>query len=149
VVEKCAETARLKLAEKRQSLTVSLCEPPPLATADAHALLDVLRNLLDNANQYTPDGGRVAIRVSLVPEAEEVRIAIEDDGIGIPASAHDRIFERFYRVDAARSRKVGGTGLGLSISKHLVEGMGGRIELQSELGRGSRFTVVLKTSPAP
>lgn len=149
VVERCVETARLTLTEKRQSLTVSLCEPRPLAMADAHALLDVLRNLLDNAIQYTPEGGHVTIRVSLAPEAEEVRIAMEDDGIGIPASAHDRIFERFYRVDAARSRKVGGTGLGLSISKHLVEGMGGRIELQSQLGRGSTFTVVLNTPSGP
>ncbi|HLE69105.1 MAG TPA: ATP-binding protein, partial [Vicinamibacteria bacterium] len=100
---------------------------------------------LDNAIQYTPEDGHVAIRVFLAGAegAEEVRIAVEDDGIGIPASSHDRIFERFYRVDAARSRKVGGTGLGLSISKHLVEGMGGRIELESQLGRGSTFTVVL------
>jgi two-component system, OmpR family, phosphate regulon sensor histidine kinase PhoR len=142
VVEQCAETARLKVAEKRQSLTVSMCDPPPLAKADSHALLDVLRNLLDNAIQYTPEDGHVAIRVSCAG-AGEVRIAVEDDGIGIPSSSHDRIFERFYRVDAARSRKVGGTGLGLSISKHLVEGMGGRIELESQLGRGSTFTVVL------
>jgi len=145
VVEQCAETARLKLIEKRQSLTVSVCEPPPLVRADSHALLDVLRNLLDNAIQYTPEDGHVAIRVFVAGAEgdEEVRIAVEDDGIGIPASSHDRIFERFYRVDAARSRKVGGTGLGLSISKHLVEGMGGRIELESQLGRGSTFTVVL------
>jgi len=145
VVEQCAETARLKLSEKRQSLTVSVCEPPPLVRADSHALLDVLRNLLDNAIQYTPEDGHVAIRVFVAGAEgdEEVRIAVEDDGIGIPASSHDRIFERFYRVDAARSRKVGGTGLGLSISKHLAEGMGGRIELESQLGRGSTFTVVL------
>jgi two-component system phosphate regulon sensor histidine kinase PhoR len=145
VVEQCVETARLTLSEKRQSLTVSLCEAAPLVKADTHALLDVLRNLLDNAIQYTPEDGHVAIRVFLAGAegAGEVRIAVEDDGIGIPASSHDRIFERFYRVDAARSRKVGGTGLGLSISKHLVEGMGGRIELESQLGRGSTFTVVL------
>jgi two-component system phosphate regulon sensor histidine kinase PhoR len=143
VVEECAETVRLKLNEKRQSLTVTVCEPPPLVRADSHALLDVLRNLLDNAIQYTPEDGHVAIRVFVAGAEAEVRIAIEDDGIGIPASSHDRIFERFYRVDAARSRKVGGTGLGLSISKHLVEGMGGRIELESQLGRGSTFTVVL------
>jgi two-component system phosphate regulon sensor histidine kinase PhoR len=143
VVEQCAETARLKLTEKRQSLEVTVSEPPPLVMADSHALLDVLRNLLDNAIQYTPEEGHIAIRVSVNGE-NEVRIAVEDDGIGILASSHDRIFERFYRVDAARSRKVGGTGLGLSISKHLVEGMGGRIELESQLGRGSTFTVVLR-----
>ncbi len=147
VVEQCAETARLKLKEKNQSLTVSVEDPPPLAMADSHALIDVLRNLLDNAIQYTPEGGHVAIRVSR--NGSEVRIAVEDDGIGIPASSHDRIFERFYRVDAARSRKVGGTGLGLSISKHLVDSMGGRIELESQLGRGSTFTVVLPRVPSP
>jgi two-component system sensor histidine kinase SenX3 len=80
---------------------------------------------------------------------DEVRIAVEDNGIGIPASSHDRIFERFFRVDPARSRKVGGTGLGLSISKHLVEAMGGRIELESRLGLGSTFTVVLPTAAEP
>ncbi|HJS75368.1 MAG TPA: ATP-binding protein [Vicinamibacteria bacterium] len=148
VVEQCAETARLKLTEKHQSLEVSICEPAPLAMADSHALLDVLRNLLDNAIQYTPEEGHIAIRVSLSGE-KEVRIAVQDDGIGIPSSSHDRIFERFYRVDAARSRKVGGTGLGLSISKHLVDGMGGRIELESQLGRGSTFTVVLPRVVTP
>ncbi len=148
VVEQCAETARLKVSEKRQTLTVSVCDPPPLVRADSHALLDVLRNLLDNAIQYTPEEGHIALRVTLAG-ADEVRIAVEDDGIGIPASSHDRIFERFYRVDAARSRKVGGTGLGLSISKHLVEGLGGRIELESQLGRGSTFTVVLPRAVAP
>ncbi len=148
MVEQCAETARLKVSEKRQTLTVSVCDPPPFVRADSHALLDVLRNLLDNAIQYTPEEGHIAIRVTL-SGADEVRIAVEDDGIGIPASSHDRIFERFYRVDAARSRKVGGTGLGLSISKHLVEGLGGRIELESQLGRGSTFTVVLPRAVTP
>jgi two-component system phosphate regulon sensor histidine kinase PhoR len=145
VVEQCLETARLKLSEKRQSLEVTVCEPPPLAMGDSHALLDVLRNLVDNANQYTPEEGNIRIRVSRerANGSGEVRISVQDDGIGIPASSHDRIFERFYRVDPARSRKVGGTGLGLSISKHLVEVMGGRIELESQLGRGSTFTVVL------
>jgi two-component system phosphate regulon sensor histidine kinase PhoR len=142
VVAECAETARLKVAEKRQTLTVSVGDSSPLARADSHALLDVLRNLLDNAIQYTPENGHITIRVS-VADTNEVRIAVTDDGIGIPVGSHDRIFERFYRVDAARSRKVGGTGLGLSISKHLVDGMGGRIELESQLGRGSTFTVVL------
>jgi signal transduction histidine kinase len=133
------------MSEKRQSLEVTVCEPPPLAMADSHALLDVLRNLVDNANQYTPEGGNIRIRVSRerANGTGEVRISVQDDGIGIPASSHDRIFERFYRVDPARSRKVGGTGLGLSISKHLVDMMGGRIELESQLGRGSTFTVVL------
>ncbi len=147
VIEQCADTARLRALEKRQTLSVEVSEPPPLALADFHSLLDVLQNLLDNAIQYTPEDGHIEIRAT-VQKAEgtdgnEVRIAVRDDGIGIPAASHDRIFERFYRVDAARSRKVGGTGLGLSIAKHLVEAMGGCIELESQLGKGSTFTVVL------
>jgi two-component system phosphate regulon sensor histidine kinase PhoR len=149
VADKCVETVRRKLSQKNQSLSLSSDDPPPLAIGDANAIYDVLLNLLDNASQYTPEKGRIAIRIARAdgPDFPCVRISVEDDGIGIPASAHDRIFERFYRVDAARSREVGGTGLGLSISKHLVESMGGRIELESQLGRGSTFTVVLRASP--
>jgi two-component system phosphate regulon sensor histidine kinase PhoR len=143
VLTKCVETARVKLSAKRQAIVIEIGEPPPVAIADANALHDVLLNLLDNAIQYTEAGGRIAARVRA---GEEVRIAVEDNGIGIPEGDRDRIFERFYRVDAARSREVGGTGLGLAISKHLVEAMGGRIELESKVGRGSTFTVVLRAS---
>jgi two-component system phosphate regulon sensor histidine kinase PhoR len=147
ILDECAEPARLKAAEKHQTLTIAAGEPPPLVLADPHALRDVLRNLLDNALQYTPEGGHIDIQVSAHASQEsdesEVRIAVQDDGIGIPAASHERIFERFYRVDAARSRKVGGTGLGLAIAKQLAEAMGGRIEVESELSKGSKFTVVL------
>lgn len=141
VIDQCADTARLKVNEKRQTLTVTVDTPSPVVMADSHALADVLRNLLDNAAQYTPEGGHIEIRVDA--DEDEVRIAVRDDGIGIPSASHDRIFERFYRVDAARSRKVGGTGLGLSISRHLVKAMGGDIQLESRLGEGSTFTIRL------
>jgi len=144
VIDPCADAARLRVDEKKQTLAIDVGDPSLLVLADAHALQDVLRNLLDNAIQYTPAGGHIGIRAS---GGREVEITVEDDGIGIPAAGHDRIFERFYRVDAARSRKVGGTGLGLAIAKHLVEAMGGRIELESALGEGSRFTVVLPGLP--
>jgi two-component system phosphate regulon sensor histidine kinase PhoR len=144
VVDPCADAARLRTEEKRQSFAIDVPDPPPLVLADTLALQDVLRNLLDNAIQYTPEGGHIRIRAS---GGQKARISVEDDGIGIPAASHDRIFERFYRVDAARSRKVGGTGLGLAIAKHLMEAMGGRIELESTLGKGSRFTVVLPGLP--
>ncbi len=141
VIDECADTVRLMVNEKRQTLTASVDEPSLLVMADVHALADVIRNLLDNAIQYTPEDGHIEIVVSA--NEDQVRIAVRDDGIGIPSTSHDRIFERFYRVDAARSRKVGGTGLGLSISRHLVEAMEGRIELESHLGKGSTFTISL------
>ena len=100
-------------------------------------LAEVLQNLLDNAMQYTPAGGQ--IKVSASADGAEVTFTVSDTGIGIPRADQSRIFERFYRVDVARSREVGGTGLGLSIAKHLVEVHGGRIWVESEVGQGSKF----------
>jgi two-component system phosphate regulon sensor histidine kinase PhoR len=99
----------------------------------------VLDNLVDNALQYTPAPGRVHVRL----EARDGVgvLAVEDTGVGIPKEDLERVFERFYRVDKARSRAVGGTGLGLSIVKHLVLAMHGQVTVESELGQGSRFRV--------
>ena len=97
-------------------------------------------NLLDNAVRYTPAAGRVEVEVGVKDEA--VFLEVRDTGIGIPARDLPRIFERFYRVDPARSRQTGGTGLGLSIAKHVVEQHGGRIAARSELGQGSAFRVI-------
>ena len=99
----------------------------------------LVRNLLENAIQYTPAGGHVT--VSTERTANEVVLRIVDDGVGIPLEAQTRVFERFYRVDRARSRDRGGTGLGLAIVKHVAELHGGSIELTSELGQGSTFGV--------
>lgn len=102
-----------------------------------------LINLLDNAVKFNkPDG---EVRVGSQANDGEVSITIEDTGIGIPSDDLPRIFERFYRVDKAHSRAVGGTGLGLSIVKHVVEQMGGTIRVESSMGKGSRFTIVLRT----
>jgi two-component system phosphate regulon sensor histidine kinase PhoR len=101
-------------------------------------------NLLDNAIKFNRPGGEVRVDVSR-PSGREVRITIADTGVGIPAQELPRIFERFYRVDKARSRQVGGTGLGLAIVKHAVELMNGRVEVSSELGKGSVFSVTLPT----
>jgi two-component system phosphate regulon sensor histidine kinase PhoR len=101
----------------------------------------LLRNLLDNAVRYSPGGGPV--RVRLDEQNGRAVVEVEDDGIGIPRRDLPRIFERFYRVDRARSRETGGTGLGLSIARHVVEQHGGRIEAESELGQGSTFRVTL------
>lgn len=114
-----------------------LTEAAPDASCDRGALLHVLENLLTNAIRYTDAGGQIRIRIEPLPEFLE--ISVEDSGIGIPEESRDRIFERFYRVDAARARAVGSTGLGLSIVRHLVQAMGGSIRVESEVGVGSRF----------
>jgi two-component system phosphate regulon sensor histidine kinase PhoR len=106
--------------------------------ADRRALEQVLGNLVDNALKYCPSGASVTVRAS--GEGARVRITVEDTGPGIEARHLPRLFERFYRVDAGRSRELGGTGLGLSIVKHLVEAMGGAVGVESELGRGTRFS---------
>jgi two-component system, OmpR family, phosphate regulon sensor histidine kinase PhoR len=111
---------------------------PPVA-GDANQLRQVLSNLLDNAIKYSPQGGDVALRLDR--NGQFARIAVVDSGLGIPRDEHDRIFEKFYRLDPALTRGVNGTGLGLYISKELVERMKGRISVDSEPGRGSTFVV--------
>ena len=110
-------------------------------SGDDHQLGLMVRNLLDNALRYTSTRGKVSIEVTRDSTFAIVRVV--DDGIGIPLESQSRIFERFYRVDRARSRDRGGTGLGLAIVKHVVELHGGEIDLESELGRGSTFTIRL------
>jgi two-component system, OmpR family, phosphate regulon sensor histidine kinase PhoR len=106
-------------------------------------LYQVLVNLLDNAVKFNRPDGEVSIQVRAIDG--KVRIAISDTGIGIPSEDLPRIFERFYRVDKARSRAMGGTGLGLSIVRHVVEQMHGSIDVTSQLGEGSEFTVIIPT----
>ncbi|MDZ7696096.1 MAG: ATP-binding protein [Deltaproteobacteria bacterium] len=98
-------------------------------------------NLLDNAVKYSPEGSR--IRIEVTEEENEVRIAVHDQGCGIEKKHLPRVFERFYRVDKARSRQLGGTGLGLAIVKHIAEAHGGRVSVKSTLGKGSTFTIHL------
>jgi len=112
---------------------------PVFAYADADAMRQVVDNLLDNAVKYTPAGGRVRVRVR--PDGARAVVEVEDNGVGIHPKYHARIFERFYRIDKARSRELGGTGLGLAIVKHLVLAQGGTIEVESEEGKGSVFRV--------
>jgi two-component system phosphate regulon sensor histidine kinase PhoR len=94
---------------------------------------------VDNAIRYSHEGGQV--RVEIGSDDREVTLRVKDTGIGIPSKDIPRVFERFYRVDRARSRETGGTGLGLAIVKHVVENHGGTIEVDSELGRGTTFTI--------
>jgi two-component system phosphate regulon sensor histidine kinase PhoR len=136
-VEGCIETTQRPAAEKDLRISVNLQQPLPDIAADRRRLAEVLQNLLDNAMQYTPSGGQIMVSASA--NDAEVTFTVSDTGIGIPRADQSRIFERFYRVDVARSREVGGTGLGLSIAKHLVEVHGGRIWVESEVGQGSQF----------
>jgi PAS domain S-box-containing protein len=108
---------------------------------DENKLRQVLTNLIDNAIKYSPDGGSVEIRLG--SGNGECRIEVADEGLGIPSSELERIFEKFYRLDPQQTRGVGGSGLGLYICRELVERMNGRLEVDSEPGKGSRFTVAL------
>jgi two-component system phosphate regulon sensor histidine kinase PhoR len=141
LVESCVQTTRFRSAQKQLTLSVDCPASLPPVRGDARRLAEVLQNILDNAAQYTPAGGIISIQATA--EDGQVRIGVTDTGIGIPRDDLQRIFERFYRVDAARSREAGGTGLGLSIAKHLVEAHGGRIEVESEVGHGSTFSILL------
>jgi signal transduction histidine kinase len=116
-------------------------EPPPQVAADPDGLRQVLVNLVENAIKYSPEGGRVELE--LAQTDGRVRFAVRDAGLGIPASEHERIFEKFFRLDPNLSRGVGGTGLGLYISREIVRRMGGRIRVESEPGRGSTFSFEL------
>jgi two-component system phosphate regulon sensor histidine kinase PhoR len=136
-VESCVETTQRPAAEKDLRVSVNLAQCLPDIAADRRRLAEILQNLLDNAIQYTPPGGQIMVSASA--DSDEVTFTVSDTGIGIPQADQPRIFERFYRVDVARSREVGGTGLGLAIAKHLVEVHGGRIWMDSEVGQGSQF----------
>jgi two-component system phosphate regulon sensor histidine kinase PhoR len=138
LIEGCVETVSWKANSKQLSLQVEVPPEMPMVLGDASLLREVLQNLLDNAVQYTPAGGQ--IQVSATTDAREAVVAVTDTGIGIPLLDQERIFERFYRVDAARSREAGGTGLGLSIAKHIIDAHGGRLWVESEVGRGSKFS---------
>lgn len=120
--------------------------PPCGAQADRRALEHVLTNLVDNAVKYC--GSETTVSVSTEMAGETTRLLVEDDGPGMSEEHLPRIFERFYRVDPGRSRSLGGTGLGLSIVKHLVEAMQGRIEVESQPGKGTRFVISLVAADA-
>jgi two-component system, OmpR family, phosphate regulon sensor histidine kinase PhoR len=123
------------------ALVLSIPTALPRINADAYLLEQVLVNLIDNALKYTEAG---EVRVLCAPEGpDKVRIEVSDTGIGIPEECLPRIFERFYVVDKSRSRKLGGTGLGLAIVKHIVQSHAGTIEVESIVGKGTRFIVRL------
>ncbi len=143
LTEREVEELRGDAAEKVIRLRLELAEHAPVHGDEAQLGL-IVRNLVENAIRYTPDGGQVEIRLGIA--GKEAVLEIEDTGIGIPLEAQPRIFERFYRVDKARSRDHGGTGLGLAIVKHAVDLHGGSVSVESEFGRGTTFSVRLPVS---
>ena len=141
--ERAASLLSDRAARAKTKLVVDVRDDAPPAWVDARALEQILENLLDNAVKYCPGA---IVRVTAEPDAPPtgsggVRLEIADAGPGIEARHLDRLFERFYRVDAGRSRQLGGTGLGLAIVKHLVEAMDGSIEVESEIGAGTTFRI--------
>jgi len=129
-----AEQKNIKLSLQQASVAA-------IALLNEEDILSAVDNLLDNAISYTPNGGKVDVVVSKSPQA--LAIEVKDTGVGIPAEALPRVFERFYRVDKARSRAMGGTGLGLAIVKHVAIKHGGRVDAESEVGKGSSFRITL------
>ncbi|MBA4395021.1 MAG: hypothetical protein C0407_15830, partial [Desulfobacca sp.] len=162
ILGKALEMVKDQAQEKAISLDLETGNLPEEMTAfwEKDRVLQALFNVLDNALKYTPSGGRIGLTAKPVQRKEEidqrtttnneradfVEISIEDTGPGIPKEHLPRIFERFYRVDRARSRELGGTGLGLSIVKHIIESHGGTVEVQSTLGKGTTFSLKLPVS---
>jgi two-component system phosphate regulon sensor histidine kinase PhoR len=137
----CIERHRHRTEARQQSLEAMPSPAELQAWVDEEALAEILENLVDNAVKYTSPGG--SIRVRWWSDNGETCLEVKDNGIGIPQQDLPRIFERFYRVDKARSRELGGTGLGLSIVKHLVQSMRGSIVATSQLGQGTSFIIRL------
>ncbi len=162
LIERTIERIRPQLERKNLQVTSYVPDHLPQALIDEHRVGQVLLNLLHNASKFTPENGRVTITGAVItvgegvfappgmpathPPGQWLLLSIADTGIGIPASDLSRIFERFYKVDRARTRNAGGTGLGLAIAKHLVEGHGGRIWATSVEGEGSTFYLTLPVS---
>jgi two-component system, OmpR family, phosphate regulon sensor histidine kinase PhoR len=141
ILEPCIETTRVKAVQKGIKVAFRSAPGLPAVNGDPRSLQGVLQELLDNAIRYSSEGGIITVTLAL--EKTNLVISVSDTGIGIPKADQDRIFERFYRIDPARSRESGGTGLGLAIAKHLIEAHGGQIKVESEVGRGSTFYIFL------
>ena len=141
------ETSRvrddLQSRAKEKDVKVENQVPPGMMVrADGERFQQVLFNLVENAIKYGKQAGHVIVGARAAPP-KKIEVWVQDDGPGIPPESKDRVFERFYRVDRARSRETGGTGLGLAIVKHIVQAHGGEVGLKSELGKGSTFSFTL------
>ena len=144
IIESALHTVEGNASLRKVELDTSACQDCTVI-GYRFRLEQVLTNLLDNAVKFNKPAGRVMVECGPA-EGHMVRISVADTGIGIPSNELRRIFERFYRVDKARTRAAGGTGLGLSIVKEMVEAMGGTVTVESQLGHGSKFTILLKAA---
>ncbi|MEZ6188732.1 MAG: ATP-binding protein [Planctomycetota bacterium] len=147
-LEESVRAQRTTAEERGVSLITEFPDSPVMVDGDAESLRQITDNLISNAVTHTPEGGRITVRL-FCPNAREVWLEVADTGLGIEPEFRERIFERFFRVDKARSRARGGTGLGLSIVKHLTLAHEGEVSVESELGKGSTFRVRLPRSGAP
>lgn len=138
---KVVKSLEEKAAEKELKIKTSLARGLPKIQGNPKQIELMVRNLLDNAISYTPTGGTINIKTFAA--SKYLALVVSDTGIGIPKKDLNRIFERFYRVDKTRSRETGGTGLGLSIVKHVIENHNGKIAVESTVGVGTKFTVLL------
>lgn len=140
VLEEAMDLSSVKADEKRMTIDLA-CDERVEARINSPLLEQAVLNLIDNAVKYSPEGSRIHVQAS--QDNTQVSIAVIDEGSGIPSEHLSRIFERFYVVDKSRSRKLGGTGLGLAIVKHIAQAHGGRVTVESTLGKGSTFTIHL------
>ena len=143
-----ANAMKLTAEDSGHELAVDTPDDLPKIVGDRERIEQVVVNILSNAVKYTPSGGHIRLSAREL-SGNRVRITVEDDGVGIPAADVPRLFERFYRVDKARSRAAGGTGLGLAIAKEIVEQHEGKIALASEYGKGTTVTITLPTDLTP
>ena len=136
-----AQDLQAQADQRKVKLLLDVDQHPIIAKAEANGATTIINNLISNAIHYTPAEGQVTVRTRL--NGGRVQIEVSDTGIGISPEQQVRVFERFYRVDKARSRDEGGTGLGLAIVKHLTQAFDGQVELESQIGKGSTFRVFL------
>lgn len=148
LLKNVANAMKLTAQNSGHEMLVDAPDTLPSIVGDRERIEQVVVNILSNAVKYTPSGGHIRLS-ACAPGKNLVRIKVEDDGVGIPAADVPRLFERFYRVDKARSRAAGGTGLGLAIAKEIVEQHEGKIALASEYGKGTTVTITLPTNLTP
>ena len=141
IVDRVVTSFKKKAGECKIGIKIDILKNLPKVCVDEKSIVQVFLNLIDNAIKYNKDGGFV--KISAKEKDNFIEVSVSDSGIGIPSEDLPRIFERFYRVDKARSRELGGTGLGLSIAKHLIQSHKGQITVQSELGQGTTFVFTL------